>query len=136
MRKALYLLVNDNKIEGDIKSNENKNELFENIYSLIYKDVDHQKEKFFNNEQVHFSTQIHYININDAETYREFLTSLIKNVLENNCSFEDFIHNTFYIEATQICKKYVDIKSNKNYSNRLKECIDERYNHFYILKKN
>ena len=137
-KKNCILLVNDNAIKGDITSNKKKNELFQNIDDLLNKNANHQEEKFFKDKQVLFSAQIHFINVNDENTYRDFLSNLIENVLTHNSLPEEVLNNTLYIKGSQIGKKYVDIKSNKNYVESLKKSIDLRYDMlrcFYKGKK-
>lgn len=114
IKKTNYIiLVNDDKIEGDI-SQVNNNDLFDYIKEQI-------------NEK---SLSIYYINVNNHDTYRLFFDCLKKFTSNVQFEYENILNNFKLLQLTGISNKYINLKCKEDFRSALTKVIDDRFIQF------
>lgn len=102
----LIVLVNDYKIKGDI-SIEKDNQFIKEIKEQINNPL----------------ARVHYINVNNTLTYRDFLTSLCQFGWGYQFEINLMVEKFSYIHKSWIDNQYIHIKSHDNYQSALKNFI-------------
>ncbi|KAK8839805.1 hypothetical protein M9Y10_031513 [Tritrichomonas musculus] len=114
------ILVNDDRIHDDFSVKDDGNTLFEYIIGQVQQDF----------------CIVNFINVNDSLTYRDFLTSLQTFATTSNSDYNQVFDNFNNIEATEICRKYISIKSQSDYTSKLEKAISNRFNQLKQIERN
>lgn len=112
------LLMNDQSIHGDI---------FDVIENSFLRNIKNQIQPDF--------CDICYINVNDTDTYRCFLTSLNKICLKVSNIYDDVMKNFDLIKITEASNMYINIKSEKEWKCELKNVIENRFTQIKQFQK-